>query len=88
MWDTLALELRVHAVIGKISKYLQEVVDSHQPIIDALEKGRGKEAGLLLRNHVEIFLEYLKKSRSCRRSIEPSSGQENAHLVAGWQHMT
>jgi serine phosphatase RsbU (regulator of sigma subunit) len=64
VWDTLALELRVYAVVGKISKHLQEVVESHQPIIDALENGRGREAGLLLRNHVETFLEYLKKSES------------------------
>src|SRR5271168_9627 len=64
VWDTLALEMRVHAVVGKISKHLEEVVESHQPIIDALEKGRGREAGLLLRNHVETFLEYLKKSES------------------------
>jgi serine phosphatase RsbU (regulator of sigma subunit) len=64
VWDTLALELRVHAVVGKISKHLQEVAESHQPIIDALEKGRGREAGLLLRNYVETFLEYLKKSES------------------------
>jgi hypothetical protein len=62
--DFLAVELRVHAVVGKISKHLQEVVESHQPIIDALEKGRGREAGLLLRNHVETFVEYLEKSDS------------------------
>jgi sigma-B regulation protein RsbU (phosphoserine phosphatase) len=32
--------------------------------VDALEKGRGREAGLLLRNHVERLLEVLKKSES------------------------
>lgn len=64
VWDALALELRVHAVVGKTSKHLQEIVESHQPIIDALEKGRGREAGLLLRNYVETLLEYLKKSES------------------------
>lgn len=31
---------------------------------DALEKRHGGEAGALLRNHVETFLEYLKKSES------------------------
>ncbi|MGA2419536.1 MAG: hypothetical protein ABSG69_05590 [Candidatus Acidiferrum sp.] len=41
-----------------------EVVESHHGIIDALEKGRGREAGLLLRNHVETVLEYLRKSES------------------------
>jgi len=60
VWDTLALELRIRAALGKISKDLREVVESHQPIVDALEKGHGREAALLLRNHVETFLEYLK----------------------------
>src|SRR5215469_11204152 len=64
VWDTLALDLRIHAAVGKISKHLCEVVESHQHIIGALEKGRGREAGVLLRNHVETFLEYLKKSES------------------------
>ena len=41
-----------------------ELVESHHPIVDALEKGRGGEAGLLLRNHVETILEFLKKSES------------------------
>lgn len=62
VWDTLAFDLRIRAVIGKVSKDLPEVIESHQPIVDALEKGRGREAGLLMRNHVETFLEYLKKS--------------------------
>jgi sigma-B regulation protein RsbU (phosphoserine phosphatase) len=64
VWDTLALDLRMRAVIGKISEDMRDVVESHQPIVDALGKGRGREAGLLLRNHVETFSEYLKKSKS------------------------
>jgi serine phosphatase RsbU (regulator of sigma subunit) len=64
VWDTLALDLRMRAVIGKISEDLRDVVESHQPIVDALQKGRGRQAGLLLRNHVETFSEYIKKSQS------------------------
>jgi serine phosphatase RsbU (regulator of sigma subunit) len=64
VWDTLAFDLRIRVAIGKLSKDLPEVVESHQSIVEALEKGRGREAGLLLRNHVETFLEYLKKSES------------------------
>lgn len=64
LWDTLAFDLRMRAAIGMISNDLPEVVESHQPIVDALEKGRGREAGLLLRNHLETFLEYLRKSES------------------------
>jgi len=36
----------------------------HLTIVEALEKGRGREAGLLLRNHIETILESLKKSES------------------------
>jgi serine phosphatase RsbU (regulator of sigma subunit) len=64
VWDTLAFDLRIRAVIGKISSEMREVVESHEPIVDALDKGRGREAGLLLRNHVETFSEYIKKSES------------------------
>lgn len=64
VWDTLMFDLRIRASIGKVSKDLVEVVESHQPIVDALANGRGREAGLLLRNHVETFLEFLKKSES------------------------
>ena len=64
VWDTLGFDLRIRAAIGKVSKAMPEVVESHQSIVDALEKGRGREAGLLLCNHVETFLEYLRKSES------------------------
>jgi DNA-binding GntR family transcriptional regulator len=64
VWDTLMFDLRIRAAIGTASKDLPEVVESHQPIVDALAKGRGREAGLLLRNHVETFLEFLKKAES------------------------
>jgi serine phosphatase RsbU (regulator of sigma subunit)/DNA-binding GntR family transcriptional regulator len=64
VWDTLALDVRIRAVHGKISENMREVVESHQPIVNALERGRGREAGMLLRNHVETFAEYIKKSES------------------------
>jgi serine phosphatase RsbU (regulator of sigma subunit) len=62
VWDSLAFDIRIRAAIGKVAGDLCEVVESHQPIIDALERGQGKEAGLLLRNHVETFLQLLKKA--------------------------
>jgi len=64
VWEALAFDIRIRIAIGKVSQELSEVVESHQPIVDALENGRGKEASLLLRNHVETFLEYLKKADS------------------------
>jgi serine phosphatase RsbU (regulator of sigma subunit) len=64
VWDTLAFDVRIRIALGKIAQALPEVVESHQPIIDALKNGRGKEASLLLRNHVETLAEYLKKAES------------------------
>ena len=85
VWDSLAVDLRIRGVIGKISRELPEVVESHQPIIDALEKGRGREAGLLLRNHVETIVEFLKKSesdsgfhRALRRDLEGAKDVQQA----------
>src|SRR5258708_5995940 len=85
VWDTWAIDLRIRAVIGKISEDMRDVVESHQPIVDALEKGRGREAGLLLRNHVETFSEYIKKSesdsgfhRALRRDLEGAKDVQQA----------
>jgi DNA-binding GntR family transcriptional regulator/AraC-like DNA-binding protein len=64
VWDGLAFDLRIRAAIGKVSKDLPEVVESHQPIVDALEKGCEQEAGLLLRSHVERVLKYLTRGES------------------------
>ena len=85
VWETLMFDLRIRAGIGKVSRDLPEVVESHQPIVDALAKGRGREAGLLLRNHVETFLEFLKKSESdsgfhkaIRRDLEGAKDVQQA----------
>ena len=85
VWDILGFDLRIRAAIGKVSKNLPEVVESHQPILEALEKGRGREAALLMRNHVETFLEYLKKSeaesgiqRAMRRDLEGAKDVQQA----------
>jgi serine phosphatase RsbU (regulator of sigma subunit) len=64
VWDSLALDLRMRAMIGNLTEHMLEVVESHQPIVDALQKGRGKQAGLLLRNHVETLSEYIKKAKA------------------------
>jgi len=64
VWEALAFDVRIRISIGKVFKDLAEVIESHQPIVDALQNGRAREASLLLRNHVETFAEYLKKSDS------------------------
>lgn len=85
VWDALAFDLRIRATIEKVTKNLVEVVESHQPIVDALQRGQGREAGLLLRNHIETFLEFLKKSesdsgahRAIRNDLESAKDVQNA----------
>jgi DNA-binding GntR family transcriptional regulator len=74
MWESLGVDIRIRAGIGKVSRGIPELVESHHPIVDALEKGRGGEAGLLLRNHVETILEFLKKSESGSEFYRAFSG--------------
>jgi DNA-binding GntR family transcriptional regulator/AraC-like DNA-binding protein len=64
VWEALSFELRIRAAIGTVSTVLPEIVESHQPIIEALENGCEREAGLLLRNHVEGVLRYLTPGES------------------------
>jgi serine phosphatase RsbU (regulator of sigma subunit)/DNA-binding GntR family transcriptional regulator len=71
VWDSLAVDLRIRGAIGKVLTDLREVVESHQPIVDALEKGRGREAGLLLRNHIETLSDYIRSSESDSGSRAP-----------------
>src|ERR1700727_1025901 len=85
VWRSLAVDLRIRGAIEKVAKELHEVVESHQPIVDALHRGQGKEAGLLLRNHVETLLEFLKRSesdsgsqRALRRDLEGAKDIQKA----------
>jgi serine phosphatase RsbU (regulator of sigma subunit) len=64
VWGSLVVDLRICAAIVRFAKELPEVVESHQPIVDALRRGQGREAGLLLRNHVETMLEFLRRADS------------------------
>jgi serine phosphatase RsbU (regulator of sigma subunit) len=64
VWRSLAVELRIRGAIERVAKELPEVVEAHQPIVDALYRGQGREAGLLLRNHVETMLEFIRRADS------------------------
>jgi serine phosphatase RsbU (regulator of sigma subunit)/DNA-binding GntR family transcriptional regulator len=83
VWNTLAVDLRIRGSVEKVAGNLPEIVESHQPIIHALGRGQGKEAGLLLRNHVETVLELLKKSdsglhRALRKDLELAKDVQQA----------
>jgi serine phosphatase RsbU (regulator of sigma subunit) len=85
VWDTLTIDLRMRATNPRVLQDLPDVVESHQPIVDALGKGNGGEAGVLLRNHVETFLEYLRRSdsesgmnRAIRRDLEGAKEVQQA----------
>ena len=90
VWDSLAFDLRIRGATDKVARDLPEVVESHQPIVHALEKGRAREAGVLLRNHVETLLECLKKvesrsgsHRAFRNDLENAKDVQTALLPHG-----
>jgi serine phosphatase RsbU (regulator of sigma subunit) len=64
VWDTLGIDIRMRATVGTVAHKLSEIVESHQPIVEALDRGQGTEAGLLLRNHVETFMQFLASTNS------------------------
>lgn len=85
VWDTLRVDLRMRATIGKVTQNLPAVVESHQPIVEALDRGQGREAGLLLRNHIETFMQFLKKAdfdsglqRLVAKDLETAKDVQNA----------
>jgi serine phosphatase RsbU (regulator of sigma subunit) len=85
VWDTLTIDFLMRTAIPRVTRDLLDSAESHRPIANALEEGRGREAGLLLRNHVETILEYLKRSesdsgvqRSFRRDLEAAKEVQQA----------
>jgi serine phosphatase RsbU (regulator of sigma subunit)/DNA-binding GntR family transcriptional regulator len=78
-WNSLSADLRCRWAIGKLATHLPDLIEAHQPIVDALEKGSGTESGLLLRNYCDTILALLKKAESesgFRRAV--SKDLENA----------
>jgi DNA-binding GntR family transcriptional regulator len=55
VWDSLMLEVRTRIGLTRMTIDLVEVAESHLPIVEALERGDGDEAGRLLREHAERF---------------------------------
>jgi sigma-B regulation protein RsbU (phosphoserine phosphatase) len=85
VWRSLAVDLRIRGAIERVAKELPDVVEAHQPIVDALNRGQGREAGLLLRNHVETMLEFIKRADSdssirfsLRRDLENAKDVQEA----------
>ena len=64
LWNSLSFDLRMPALIQEVSEDARMYVESHGPIVHALEQGRGRQAGVLLRNHVETCCEYIRQSKS------------------------
>lgn len=86
-WNSLSADLRCRFVIGKLSTHLPDLIEAHQPIVDALENGSGTEAGLLLRNHCDTISALLRKvesesgfRRAVRKDLENATEIHRAFL--------
>lgn len=55
LWDSLMLEVRTLIGLNVLALDLDEVAESHRPIVEALARGDGPEAGRLLREHALMF---------------------------------
>ncbi|MCC9604706.1 GntR family transcriptional regulator [Blastopirellula sp. JC732] len=54
-WDALQFDARIRVNLFRKNKAIVDRAAEHQPIIDALARGDGDEAGRLLREHSESF---------------------------------
>ncbi|HVJ80484.1 MAG TPA: GntR family transcriptional regulator [Planctomycetia bacterium] len=55
LWDELAFETRTRVRLARDGAKRVADAKTHRPIVDALEKGDGRSAGKLLREHSESF---------------------------------
>ncbi len=55
LWDSLSFETRTRIQLGRPGANPVRAAKTHQPIIEALERGKGRAAGRLLREHAEMF---------------------------------
>ena len=55
-WDSLGFETRVRIMLARKEPDLPRFASCHDPILDALERGDGPEAGRMLRAHAESFM--------------------------------
>lgn len=90
VWNTLAFELRIRAMVGKAIKDLPDLAESHQPIVDALHQGHGMAAGVLLRIQVGAFLDALKKAdrdsgvyKAIKKDLERAKDIQTSFLPPG-----
>ena len=64
LWESLDLETRARISLARPSINMRTAAESHQSIVDALDRGDGALAGRLLREH----------SEACSRLVEESCG--------------
>jgi DNA-binding GntR family transcriptional regulator len=64
MWRSLRIEARTLISVLKVGIIGEELAELHRPILEALAERDGKNAGLLIRKHVEYFGELIMKGDS------------------------
>ncbi len=69
VWESLDWETRARINLARTALDLRGPADAHQPIVDALERGDGKLAGKLLREHAESRLDLIHADREA--PLEP-----------------
>jgi serine phosphatase RsbU (regulator of sigma subunit)/DNA-binding GntR family transcriptional regulator len=82
--ESRGLDIRIRAGIGRMIAKLAGMMDSYRPIAVPLEKGHGRQAGLWLRDCVDVFMRLLKKteveSASLKRDLETAEEVQKAFI--------
>jgi DNA-binding GntR family transcriptional regulator len=73
VWDSLALEAQTRIGLSQFDIDMTFAAETHVPIVEALDRGDGETAGMLLREHAEMFCHGEQSLGAPRVQARPAS---------------
>jgi DNA-binding GntR family transcriptional regulator len=89
VWESLDLEARARIALARVSIDLREAAESHQAIVDAFNRGDGRTAGRLLREHANACGKHVTEvdgipgPEGISRNERPETGRRGVAGVPG-----
>jgi DNA-binding GntR family transcriptional regulator len=68
-WEALGWPVRMAVAAREAREHLDEAAAQHHEVVAALRKGRGSDAGRLLRQHAESFLQAAEAAVPARQTV-------------------
>lgn len=80
LWDSLAFETRTRVNLARRAAEPVRDAEAHRPIVEALERGSGRVAGKLLREHAMSFVpaEWADPDGSSSQGATPCTGSPDS----------